>query len=82
MKATLDVSVPTLEKDGRPANLGILREISALTNGKFGGPADLTQMVNSLSLLPEPPAQVAEADDVVALVMHGARHHEARNAHA
>ena len=53
MKATLDVSVPTLEKEGRPANLGILREISALTNGKFGGPADLTQMVNSLSLLPE-----------------------------
>jgi hypothetical protein len=53
MKATLDVSVPTLEKEGRPANLGILREISALTNGKFGGPTDLTQMVNSLSLLPE-----------------------------
>jgi hypothetical protein len=53
LKATLDVSVPTLEKEGRPANLGILREISALTNGKFGSPADLAQMVNGMSLLPE-----------------------------
>ncbi|HEY3897034.1 MAG TPA: vWA domain-containing protein [Chthoniobacter sp.] len=53
LKTRLDVTVPTLEKVGLPARLDVLREISALTAGKFGGPADLSQMVSSLSLLPE-----------------------------
>ncbi len=53
MKASLDVSVPTLEKEGLPAKLDVLREISALTQGKFHTPAELSQLVNSLSLLPE-----------------------------
>lgn len=53
LKTQFEVTVPTLEKVGLPAKLDVLREISALTAGKFGGPADLPQMINGLSLLPE-----------------------------
>lgn len=53
LKTQIDVSVPALEKVGVPAKLGVLREIAALTNGKFGGPKDLAGIINSLSLLPE-----------------------------
>ncbi len=53
MKSTLDVSVPTLEKEGLPAQLGILREISSLTSGKFIAPSEMSQMISTLSLLPE-----------------------------
>ena len=53
MKSSLDVTVPTLEKEGLPAKLDVLRELSALTAGKHYAPAELTQLVNSLSLLPE-----------------------------
>lgn len=57
MKAKIDVSVPALEKAGLPAKLDALRELSALSGGKFGGTADLSKIVNSLSLLPEPRAE-------------------------
>lgn len=53
MKSTLDVTVPTLEKEGLPAQLGILREISSLTSGKFIAPAGMSEMISTLSLLPE-----------------------------
>jgi len=53
LKTQLEVTVPTLEKVGLPAKLDVLREISALTAGKFGAPTELSQMVNGLSLLPE-----------------------------
>jgi hypothetical protein len=53
LKTQLEVTVPTLEKVGLPAKLDVLREIAALTAGKFGGPADLPQMISGLSLLPE-----------------------------
>lgn len=53
LKTQLEVTVPTLEKVGLPAKLDVLREISALTAGKFGTPADLPKMISSLSLLPE-----------------------------
>ncbi len=53
MKTSLDVSVPTLEKEGLPAKLDVLRELSALTAGKHHTPAELSQLVNTLSLLPE-----------------------------
>ncbi len=53
IKTQLDVTVPTLEKVGLPAKLGVMREIAALTSGTSGGPGDLAQMVSSLSLLPE-----------------------------
>ena len=53
LKTQMIVSVPTVEKVGLPAKPDVLREISALTVGKSGGPADLEQMVNSISLLPE-----------------------------
>ena len=53
MKTTFDVTVPTLEKEGLPAKLDVLREISALTGGKFHTPSGLTQLISSLALLPE-----------------------------
>jgi hypothetical protein len=53
MKSTLDVSVPTLEKEGLPARLDRIREIAAVSGGKFGGIGDLSQLLNSISLLPE-----------------------------
>jgi hypothetical protein len=53
LKTQLTVTVPTLEKVGRPAKLDVLREIAALTSGKSAGPADLAQLVSGLSLLPE-----------------------------
>ncbi|HEY2342358.1 MAG TPA: hypothetical protein VGH90_04975, partial [Chthoniobacteraceae bacterium] len=53
LKTQIDVTVPTLEKVGLPAKLDVLREIAALTNGHFGTPGDLGQMVSGLSLLPE-----------------------------
>ncbi len=53
LKTQIDVTVPTLEKVGLPAKLDVLREISALTGGKSGSPGELSQMVSSLSLLPE-----------------------------
>lgn len=54
MTATIDVSVPTLEKEGLPANLDALRELSGLTGGKFYGTSALSDAVNNLSVLPEP----------------------------
>jgi hypothetical protein len=53
LKTQLEVSVPALEKVGLPAKLDVLREISALTAGKYGGPGELREMVSGLSLLPE-----------------------------
>jgi len=53
MKSSLDVTVPVLEKEGLPAKLDVLREISSLTNGKLVAPTDLGQMISSLSVLPE-----------------------------
>ncbi len=49
----IDVTAPVLEKVGLPAKLDVLREISALTGGKFGAPNDLAQIVSNLSVLPE-----------------------------
>ena len=53
LKTQLTTTVPTLEKTGLPAKLDVMREIAALTGGKFGVPGDLAQMVSGLSLLPE-----------------------------
>ena len=53
MTASMDVTVPTLEKEGLPAKLDALRELSALTGGKFTTGADFAQVVNSVSLLPD-----------------------------
>lgn len=53
MKSTLDVTVPVLEKEGLPAKLDSLREISALTTGKFIAPDGMNEMISTLSLLPE-----------------------------
>jgi hypothetical protein len=53
LQTQFTVTVPTLEKVGRPANLGLLRELAALTFGRTGEPGDLAQIVTGLNLLPE-----------------------------
>ncbi len=53
LKTQIDVTVPALEKVGLPAKLDIMREIAALTGGRFAAPADLPQIVSGISLLPE-----------------------------
>jgi len=53
MKSTLEVTVPVLEKEGLPAKLDVLREISSLTSGKLIAPAEMSQLISSLSVLPE-----------------------------
>jgi len=54
MKTQIEVNVPTLEKVGLPAKLDVLREIAALTRGKYATTGELAQIISSLSLLPEP----------------------------
>ncbi len=53
MKTSIDVTVPTLEKEGLPAKLDVLRELAGLTGGKFQSTGDLSEVVKNLSLLPE-----------------------------
>ena len=43
----LDVMLPSV------SGFDVLREIAALTGGKFAAPGDLAQIISSLSLLPE-----------------------------
>ncbi|MBP7948237.1 MAG: hypothetical protein KA004_01185 [Verrucomicrobiales bacterium] len=54
LKTKIDVTVPTLEKVGQPAKLDVLREIAAISSGKFGGPGDLAALISQISVLPEP----------------------------
>ena len=53
LKTQIDVALPNVEKVGLPAKLEVLREIAALTGGKFGVPDEIEQIVSSVSLLPE-----------------------------
>jgi hypothetical protein len=53
MKTTIDVSVPSLEKEGLPAKLDVLRELAGVSGGKFHSTAELSEVVKNLSLLPE-----------------------------
>ncbi|PTX92233.1 hypothetical protein DB346_25180 [Verrucomicrobia bacterium LW23] len=48
------VTRPTLERTGQPANLGVLREISALTGGAYAAPSDLERLIQQIALLPDP----------------------------
>lgn len=54
LKTQLTTTMPTVEKVGLPAKFDVMRELTALTSGKFGSTADLPQLVASLNLLPEP----------------------------
>ena len=53
LKTQIDVALPNVEKVGLPAKLEVLREIAALTAGKFGLPNEMDQIVSGLTLLPE-----------------------------
>lgn len=53
LKTEINVTVPTLEKEGLPSRPSILREISGLTSGKYGSTNDIDQIIASINLLPE-----------------------------
>jgi hypothetical protein len=52
-----EVSIPALEKVGRPAKPDVLRELSNITRGITGGTADLERIINAISVLPEPKSE-------------------------
>jgi hypothetical protein len=54
LETGLLVAKPELEKEGQPVNAEVLREIAAITHGESVSTADLAQIVNQISLLPEP----------------------------
>jgi uncharacterized membrane protein len=54
LETDLNVERSTREKVGDPANLAILRDISTLTRGLAGTPADLDTILSKIALLPEP----------------------------
>lgn len=54
IETELLVSQVNRERLGQPANLSILQEISSLTSGAFGSPAEIDHIVRQISLLPEP----------------------------
>jgi uncharacterized membrane protein len=50
----LNVQPSTREQVGNPANLGILRDIAALSRGFAGRTSDLNAVLDKIALLPEP----------------------------
>jgi uncharacterized membrane protein len=54
LETDLNVARSSRERVGEPANLAILRDISALTHGVAGGVRDLDAILNKIALLPEP----------------------------
>jgi hypothetical protein len=54
LKTELLVTRPLLEKQGQPANIQVLREISAVSRGASFTPEELDNVVKQISLLPEP----------------------------
>lgn len=53
---SLNVRDPGAEKVGRPARPDVLRDLSQLTGGRSGGISSLNEMIEAISLLPEPQA--------------------------
>ena len=53
----LDITLPTLEKIGQPAQPAILQELAAITNAATGTTADLPALLSQINLLPEPKLQ-------------------------
>jgi hypothetical protein len=54
LDSILAVTQPVLEKPGQPVNSEILREISSITRGATAGIDGLAEVVQKISLLPEP----------------------------
>ena len=48
------VGAPTLEQVGRPARTEVLREIAAITRGRFGTVEDADAVLDALRALPPP----------------------------
>ncbi len=54
LEANLLVDQPQVEKQGQPANTQVLREIASITRGANASFEALPQVVQQISLLPEP----------------------------
>ena len=54
LETDLNVERSSREKIGEPANLGVLRDIAALTRGESGGTGELDSILGKIALLPEP----------------------------
>ena len=57
LQTKLEVTIPSIEKIGLPAQPAILKEIAAITNGKSGTTNDLATLLSQINLLPEPKLQ-------------------------
>ncbi len=54
LQTSIKVESPKLERLGRPARNGDLKELSRLTKGKFGLSQDLEEIVRAIQALPDP----------------------------
>jgi hypothetical protein len=54
LESAITVTTPTRERVGRPARVGVLHEIAAITDGRKGAADDLADMIRKIVLLPEP----------------------------
>jgi hypothetical protein len=51
--SVMHVSSPSLERIGHPARPEVLREITSITSGQYGGVAELAEMVAAIGQLPD-----------------------------
>ena len=56
LETEVSVNQPQREKQGEPVNSEVLREISRITRGAIGIPESAHQIIQKISLLPEPKA--------------------------
>ena len=54
LETKLTVSLPKREKQGRPVNRAVLAEIASITGGESVNTADLDEVIQRISVLPEP----------------------------
>ena len=59
LETKLTVSLPKREKLGRPVNRPVLAEIASITGGESAGTDHLDELIQKISVLPEPkPAEI------------------------
>ena len=58
LTATISVQGLQRERLGRPANVGSLQEIAAITHGKMVNTSQLSEILNAIRELPEPESQI------------------------
>jgi hypothetical protein len=54
LDTSLLVNRPLRERQGQPANSPVLREVAGITQGAHGGTEDIGEIIQQISLLPEP----------------------------